>query len=206
MNQYSAATIAGKRFGKLVVSHQVGSKKSSTLWFCRCDCGAEVVTNRNTLVSGKTTSCGCGRIVQCDTETKKTPTYKSWKAMMTRCLLKTAVAYHQYGAIGIDVCERWKVFSNFLHDMGERPPRTTIDRIDGSKGYYLENCRWATHDVQARNRKCVKFIEYNGIRQCISDWADSLGWSRNGLRHRLKIMSVAHALQPKFVLNALNEE
>jgi hypothetical protein len=39
--------------------------------------------------------------------------------------------------------------------MGMPTKGQSLDRIDGSKGYYKDNCRWATIEVQNRNRKCV---------------------------------------------------
>lgn len=82
-----------------------------------------------------------------------TPTYQSWRAMKTRCTTKTSSQYHRYGGAGISICSEWLTFENFLADMGERPPGTSIDRIDNTKGYFKENCRWATAKTQARNRK-----------------------------------------------------
>ena len=46
--------------------------------------------------------------------------------------------------------------------MGDRPIGRTIDRIDGDKSYYPENCRWATNREQALNRKNVETIEFKG--------------------------------------------
>ena len=40
--------------------------------------------------------------------------------------------------------------------MGERPAGKTLDRIDGSKGYELSNCRWATPLDQMHNRRDSK--------------------------------------------------
>ncbi len=46
-----------------------------------------------------------------------------------------------------------KSFEAFLRDMGERPPGTTIDRRDNDKGYFKDNCRWATATEQHHNRR-----------------------------------------------------
>jgi hypothetical protein len=83
---------------------------------------------------------------------KKTPTYQSWDHMKQRCLNPNNDSYASYGGRGITVCERWLTFENFLADMGERPKRKSIERVDNDKGYYPENCVWATRQRQQLNR------------------------------------------------------
>lgn len=54
---------------------------------------------------------------------------------------------------GVEVDPRWRDYMTFLADMGVRPYGTTIDRIDGTKGYWPWNCRWATAKEQCTNKK-----------------------------------------------------
>ena len=58
-----AVDIAGKRFGKWTVLERVENKGKSAAWKCRCDCGKESVVTAHRLVSGKSLSCGCSRII-----------------------------------------------------------------------------------------------------------------------------------------------
>jgi len=90
---------------------------------------------------------------------KWTPTYTTWIAMVQRCRYQGHPWYKAYGGRGIQVCERWKTFENFLADMGEKPPRRSLDRIDNDGHYEPGNCRWATSKEQLRNRRGVKLTD-----------------------------------------------
>jgi hypothetical protein len=47
--------------------------------------------------------------------------------------------------------------------MGLRPTGTTLDRIDNSKGYTPDNCRWATPFIQSNNRAIPNKWGFKGI-------------------------------------------
>lgn len=84
----------------------------------------------------------------------RTPTYRSWNSMISRCRDTSNASYGNYGARGITVCERWLTFENFLADMGERPTlEHQIDRIDNDGHYEPGNCRWLTRAENCARRK-----------------------------------------------------
>ena len=40
-----------------------------------------------------------------------------WDSMLDRCYNKYNNSYYRYGKTGVYVCERWHIFSNYLHDV-----------------------------------------------------------------------------------------
>lgn len=174
-------------FGSLKVVDEYKHKESGPVkWVCKCTCGKTSVVTTSNLRSGHTTSCGCHRA---EVATKhglhKTYTYSSWEKMIQRCCNKMNINYKNYGGKGITVCEKWKnSFADFLADMGERPKGTSIDRIDNSKDYYKENCRWATESEQKRNTSRNVWYVYNGKRYCQTDIAKELGINACTFKHR----------------------
>lgn len=84
----------------------------------------------------------------------KTKTYQAWSQMKQRCLNAKHRRYKDYGARGITICPEWlHDFLRFLADMGECPPGLSLDRKDNDGNYEPNNCRWATAQQQAANRR-----------------------------------------------------
>jgi hypothetical protein len=83
------------------------------------------------------------------------PTYVSWRSMMQRCTDPSKDNYKYYGGRGVAVCERWRVFANFLADMGERPAGMQLSRVDNDGHYEPGNVTWATRaeNIAERNRR-----------------------------------------------------
>lgn len=113
------------------------------------------------------------------------PTWRSWSSMRRRCLRPGSDQYPNYGGRGIRICERWDSYSNFLADMGERPPGTSLDRIDVNGHYEPGNCRWATQVQQNNNKRTTLMLTVGNRTLSISDWARISGQTRNQLWKRI---------------------
>ena len=143
------------------------SGKKSRLYRFNCMCGRFVFVEKFKVKSGHTKSCGClkkekfleNRFSENEHGMENTPTYHSWRSMKKRCDDHKNVSFYNYGARGITYDKEWKLFKNFLKDMGKKPNGYSLDRIDNEKGYFKENCRWATFRQQARNKRNNIIIE-----------------------------------------------
>ena len=110
--------------------------------------------------------------------------------MKQRCFNPKNAAFEYYGGRGITVCDRWMdSIESFVSDMGNPPEGMTLDRIDTNKGYSPENCRWATRAQQMSNRRCNRFLEFNGKRQTAREWATELGIHHNTIYQRIDLVS-----------------
>lgn len=132
---------------------------------------------------------------------KPSATYRTWNAMRQRCENPKSPKYATYGGAGVTVCERWLDFANFLTDMGERPAGMTIDRLDGSKGYAPENCRWASPKQQQRNIRSNREVTIGGETKLLCEWAEQSGIQGRLIMYRIgrgwpddKILSVSPTL------------
>jgi hypothetical protein len=144
------------RFGKLLAL-QVEGHGRSRRWLCECDCGRLIRVHTFALTMGKSQSCGCGR--------KPGSLTSLHRGMMRRCYDKKATGYSEYGAKGVTVCARWKVFKLFTRDMAPRPTGTSLSRKYDSGGYWCgccsecvklghsRNVEWATPQEQGRQRR-----------------------------------------------------
>ncbi|NCU42724.1 MAG: AP2 domain-containing protein [Candidatus Moranbacteria bacterium] len=185
----------GDKYGRLTILEEASRSNGKPgrrhrRFLCECECGEKIITELASLRNGSTKSCGCFKRDLTIQRNKKgthcmsrSRTYTSWYSMKTRCFNKNHEAYSRYNG---KLNDRWLKFENFYEDMGERPRGMSLDRIDNSKGYSKENCRWATAKEQNNNKKNNKKLIYNGIIYNMSQLIQKIKMNRSTFEARIR--------------------
>lgn len=203
----------GAKYGRLTVlapapKIQYKDGHEYWAWLCRCECGIEKVIKDSSLKAGITQSCGCLQLEKArlaatwatrhgeGANGRETPEYISWLGLNRRARNPNRKNYHCWD--GVEVCERWLVYENFLADMGRRPTKKhSIDRIENEGHYSCGKCsqclrngwpfngRWATSAEQARNRSDNHFLTIGAETLCIEDWEITRGLPKGLVRGRV---------------------
>ena len=177
--------LTGQRFGRLVAISRAETIKSTTRWYCKCDCGNTKIVTAGNLKNGTTTSCGCyalegHKMVNITHGDCYRRIYKMYRGTKYRCDNKNNQAYNLYGGRGIIVCPEWlgeKGYQNFLKWSMNNGymENLTLDRIDPNGNYEPNNCRWVTIAEQQNNKRSNSLITYNGKTQNITQWSKEIG-------------------------------
>jgi hypothetical protein len=183
-------TMTGTYAGRLYVLGRNGNDATGkAVWKCLCECG-RIVRAAGGDLRRRQQSCGCVRVEKLLSRTRthgecRSPEYRSWRAMLSRCNRPSCSKYKYYGGRGIKVCERWGSFSRFMEDMGPRPAGASIDRVDPNGDYTPVNCRWADHHQQQNNRRNNVLLEWRGSVKTLAEWERATGIKQNTIRARV---------------------
>lgn len=143
--------LTGLKFGKLTVLSYVKENKIS-YWKCLCECGNTKNVYRNSLISGKTKTCGCSRKIG-----NRRDLFSSFNGLYARHIkqanfrkLGTTLTKEQFKVLSQSNCfycginpehiakpskgcsKEWVESGKFLYN--------GIDRMDNTKGYDINNC------------------------------------------------------------------
>lgn len=120
-----------------------------------------------------------------------------FNTIVTRCYDKNSKTYQRYGAKGIKICDEWlndtNKFIDWALDNGfklekqaNKYNKWTIDRIDNSKGYSPENCRWIDVCEQAKNKSTTYWVEYKGEKDTLMSFCRKLNMDYHAVYLRIK--------------------
>lgn len=109
--------------------------------------------------------------------------------MMRRCYDPTNKRWAEYGGRGIHVCDAWHDLRQFVADMDDGyQPGLEIDRANNNRGYEPYNCRWATHEEQARNKRNSIHITISGKTKTAAEWARENNIAYGTVWERIKVL------------------
>ena len=121
---------------------------------------------------------------------RHTRIYTIWRAMRQRCNNPHCINYKAYGGKGIKVCDEWqnpKTFAEWAFANGYSDS-LTLDRIDVSKGYTPDNCRWTTAREQSRNRRSNIPITIGNTTKTLTEWCEIFNLDYRMVNARYKRM------------------
>lgn len=150
--------------GMMYQTEQSKNKLRFGLYECPL-CKSEFKARTNCIVFGQIRSCGC--LVTVQNNLSNTRIGKIWRMVVQRCHNKKCKLYEFYGEVGITVANEWRYKIQPFYDWSLSngyDDSLTLDRIDNSKGYSPENCRWVTILVQRQNQKVLKKTNTSGYR------------------------------------------
>lgn len=166
---------------------------------CKCHCGEFFVCNLYDLTAKSRYIQGCKK---CKKDGESKASQFSWNiktkrnrlmgiyyGMLDRCYNTLNKSYKDYGGRGIKICEEWlenpKSFYNWSIKNGYSK-ELTIERKDNNGNYTPQNCRWASLEEQANNRRNTLKFEVNGEMLTISQISNIFGINKHTLRTRLR--------------------
>jgi hypothetical protein len=176
-----------------IIEESKPDANGNLIWSVRHLCGAERIARGSRLRHGRVRCIQCSpkktkQVPRVRKKQRRSELYSTWRDMKDRCHRPACKSYHRYGGRGIRVCDRWRdSFSAFVADMGPRPsPSHTIDRIDGTRGYEPDNCRWATQKEQQRNRLNNVRFDVGGAMRTLGEISELTGIPERVLKTRAR--------------------
>lgn len=160
--------LTGKIFGKLNVVDVAPKSKKHNNWLCKCECGKQCIVSTGNLLSGNSMTCGCSHNLTGEMH----PSWKGYKNISGRtfCVMENnAIRRGIYFNLTInelgDLFEKQNgkcALTGWNLILSKNNTNTaSIDRIDSTKGYIIDNIQWVHKDVnKAKNTLSQdKFIE-----------------------------------------------
>jgi hypothetical protein len=129
--------------------------------------------------------------------TMKNPLYMVWCNMIRRCYRPRGHEEKYYYGRGIAVCDEWHDSAVFMRWalLNGYKKGLDIDRIENSKGYSPDNCRFIPHIKNMANMRRNVYLTIDGDRQCLAEWARRMNADRGIVSWWIKNKGEEHAIK-----------
>jgi hypothetical protein len=171
----------GQRFGTLVVVSKPYSYKERMACNCKCDCGKVGRRAIRDLLIGKTKNCGCLRGPRfrsiASVRRENHPCFKgcgeinsyvwsNYKSNAKQRKIAFEITIEQAWSLFIKQNRQCAIsgvplkFASCTEYYDEKT--ASLDRIDSTKGYTIDNIQWVHKDINFMKHKCPlnKFVEW----------------------------------------------
>lgn len=197
--------LTGKKFGKLEVIGRRGSdSRGNSMWKVKCECGFVNILRANALTKTNNPTRKCRSCIRrthgCARNNKDMDyLYRTWSHIKGRCRNENDASFKNYGGRGIKLFVGWNGFIPFMkyihENLGERPIKHSIDRINNDGDYEPGNVKWSTQEEQANNKRNNRVITINDETKTFNQWCRERNIPSATVWNRIKSgMSPAKAL------------
>ncbi len=172
-------SLVKEKYGRLTVARWAGRRGGQNYWHCRCICGNKTIVQTGNFE--RTFSCGCLKAERLrDVESKG---YRTLRGAQWNNILSCA---HRRGlSVKVTVREAYNLMLKQKHKcavtglalqfwpVGKNKGTASLDRIDNSRGYVLDNVQWVHRDVNIMKRS-LSMEQFVSICRLVVVRADTL--------------------------------
>lgn len=165
----------GSEYGPwLIVAVTTMPTRPEKAFRCRCKtCGTEKLIRGFEINKGTRTRCFTCYVNNGQERNGFGRLYRVWCGIKERCESRAHHAWNDYGGRGIYLCAEWHSFHTFKHWALTNGYKLGlhIDRIDNDGPYAPWNCRWASREVNANNKRSNVVVEAFGETKTLRQWS-----------------------------------
>jgi len=186
--------LIGYKFGRYtVIGRGNANNTKDERWLCKCDCGTERIIKRRDLVSGRSTSCGCGRRQHSPKDAAISSVFAAYKGGAKQRGIEFSLDKDVFAKLLLAECTYCGTVGGCVYN--DKSPNHTsewrqkkvltytgIDRIDSSKGYTVDNCCSCCLTCnKAKNTMSQEEFSLWVLR--VLDWAQKVQESKEVKKH-----------------------
>lgn len=164
-NNIPHKNIIGVKFGKLKVIEELPNrdKNKNKVWLCKCDCGNIKNVSTNNLTMGHTKSCGCNQYKKGKDVYNYTGyediSGKKWSSIKSNAIIRGLEFSITKEQVWEKYLEQNKKCYLTKQDISFKEKTASIDRLDNSKGYNIDNISIVHKDINImRNKYSIDYF------------------------------------------------